>query len=135
MNVDEFWSILLQVEIPEGIFYPPAEDMTEISRDAFVIPKDILLPLFEEHSEKRIGFKSGASIVLRSFFPTMYNNKIKIPWCIHRTNISSSAGIYHKPDIAKIQWYCPWKECEVTKTWFIYKIPPDGKFNFFSRVS
>lgn len=135
LSVDEFWSILLQVEIPEGMFYPPPNNMNETVREPFFIPKALLSSLFEQSTEdNKIKFKEGASIVFRSFFPAIYDNKIKIPWCIKRSTISTSCT-YFKADIAKINWYCPWEECEVTKTWYIYDIPTNRKLKLSQRVS
>jgi hypothetical protein len=115
LTEDEFWSICLGMHIPEGPYYPLPENMIEHNRDPFFIAKSIVDILLE--TEKENGMKTGASAVLACFHPQIFA-KLRIPWCLYKVNRSQSS-LYQKPDFLRIDWYCPWTSCNVTKRWYL----------------
>jgi hypothetical protein len=116
LSVDEFWSILLQLEIPEGDFYPPPDDMVEPIREPFAIECSFFASLID--NDKTSGLKRGASVALRAFHLPLYHKKLSIPWTLERTVLSQS-DIYTKSEVAKLIWHCPYQGCNVVKLWFI----------------
>ena len=117
LSTSQFWSIALGMDIPEGPFFPEPKSTTEIARPPIAIPKAVFASLFDYKEEKADhALLHGASIALRGYHRKMCG--LDIPWCIEKS-VPSIAQSYQKAEVLRLYWYCPWKSCRVTKSWFV----------------
>jgi hypothetical protein len=119
LTEEEFWSLILGVYIPPGMYYPSPEDMIEQIRDPFPMAMELVNSIIDDN--KADGIKDGAILLLRAYHKPVFE-KLPIPWCISRTHRTKS-NLYSKAEDLRIDFYCPWAGCLVHKRW--YFIHPD----------
>jgi hypothetical protein len=136
LTPQQFWSIVLMIDVGEGQYYPDPNTMYEQTRDPFFIPKKLIKSILSD--EKANGLESGASVMLKGYHTPVLKT-LHVPYCIYKVHRSNGNQMYHKMDICRIDWYCPWKTCAVRKRWFIVDpeqvVKRTRKVTFRSRVN
>ena len=83
----------------------------------FLINKSLIEALVDDSKEH--GLKPGAGLALKAFHKEVFEG-LQIPWCVQRSYKGSSSK-YVKGEALRLDFYCPWPACPVSKRWFLMK--------------